>query len=192
MDIHAVAADIVAALASAQNRALSAAELAPHCSGSPEDFKAARTMLIGLKVVAEEGAGSIILRPQSGEPARRLVLVVENTAAVAHVLAALLESEGYGVLITSNLPLGLKVAKAIKVGLVVADSFANTGRAALDRLKDLRDAAHPAPVLLFTGHRDVSEKLVREAGFAGLLPKPFDIDDLLEQVSAVIEAPTAG
>ena len=44
------------------------------------------------------------------------------------------------------------------------------------------------PVLLFTAHRDLNNEQAIQAGFAGLLPKPFDIDELLERVRTAIAA----
>jgi DNA-binding response OmpR family regulator len=147
-------------------------------------------MLERWSYVAMSAAGTWELRTPAVESAR-VVLVVENTTAVAHVVAALLESEGYGVLIARTLPVGLAVAAAVPISLVIADSFATTAREALDRLSGLRQASAPAPVLLFTGHRDVAEPAVLAAGYAGLLPKPFDIDDLLERVGRAIDGRAA-
>ncbi len=132
-------------------------------------------------------SGGVRLAERRRTVERPVVLVVENTAAVAHLVAALLESEGYEILIADTPMLGLQVARAIGPDLVIADSFSGTARDALIRLNDLRLAAAPAPLLVFTAHRDLDEPSVRQAGYAGLLPKPFDIDDLLARVAAAID-----
>jgi DNA-binding response OmpR family regulator len=115
-------------------------------------------------------------------------LIVENTSAVAHVAAALLESEGYGVLLATTLPPAEAALACAPIALVIADSFAATAHAAVERLRALRQVAGAVPVLLFTAHRDLDDQQAQAAGFAGLLPKPFDIDELLARVRTAIDA----
>lgn len=185
MDAYVLAAELVAELGASAGRSLTCAELAARTGADEADVTNACTMLSSLGRAEQTPDGGYRLRT-GADGRRRLVLVAENTSAVAHVLAALLDSEGYGVLIARSLDLALRVVSATRVDLVIADSFANTADAALKRLTELLHAAAPAPVLLFTGHRDVAEPAVRAAGFAGLLPKPFDIDDLLVRVAEAI------
>jgi CheY-like chemotaxis protein len=187
MDSNVIAAEIVAELGSVPARTLSTDDLAARLRRTPAEVLGACELLAawGRLTIAEDGEVSLGHARAPG--ASRLILVAENNVAVAHVLAALLEGEGYGVLIALTLALATSVVRTLPLDLVIADSFAPTAAAALRLLAELRDLARPAPVLLFTGHRDVPEAAARAAGYAGLLPKPFDIDELLARVDAAIE-----
>ncbi|MHB8574957.1 MAG: response regulator [Dehalococcoidia bacterium] len=195
MQTNTLAAEVVARLATAPDGVCAVEVLAKDCGRSVAETGVACELLERWGVLAgvvTDGLYGVALPP--GKPAVPLpiVMVVENTAAVAHVVGALLESDGYHVLIASSLPIGLGVARALRLSLVIADSFSGTGRQALERLRELREAAEPAPVLLFTAHRDVGEEAARAAGYTGVLPKPFDIDDLLMRVADVLKAEPAG
>jgi CheY-like chemotaxis protein len=187
MQTNAVAAELVALLAAAPDRAWTHADLARESGRSIEEVAAACALLMQWGLLTQVDSGELALSPADGE---RLVLVIENTASISHVVGALLESEGYRVLIAASLDLGRRVVDAVRPALVIADSFAATARQALERLAPLREAAAPAPVLLFTAHRDADAASVQAAGFGGLLPKPFDIDDLLARVAAAIAQPS--
>lgn len=136
----------------------------------------------------KSGSGAVALASDSLRATAPLVLLAENTSSIAHVVDALLDSDGYRVLLAGRLPLALKLALAIPFDLVITDSFANTATVAVQRLAALRDAVRPAPVLVFTAHREFTDELAQLHGFAGVLPKPFDIDELLNRVAGVIAA----
>ncbi|HLZ71743.1 MAG TPA: response regulator [Dehalococcoidia bacterium] len=186
MDTHVIAAEVAAELGSLPERRLPLSDLCARLERPLSEVAAACEVLRSCGIVASCDGGVPALAARGERRGSRLVLIAENSAAVAHVLAALLEGEGYGVLIARTLGLAEGVLRATSVDLVIADSFAATAAAALTRLAALRDLARPAPVLLFTGHRDVPELAARAAGYAGMLPKPFDIDELLARVGAAI------
>lgn len=187
MDSNVIAAEIIAELGSDPAGALPQADLAARLRRTRHELAAACALLTRCGRLSVDEAGVTTLLRGHGLGAARLILVAENSVAVAHVLAALLDGEGYCVLIARTLALATNVVRAISVELVIADSFAPTASAALPLLAELRELAAPAPVLLFTGHRDVPESAARASGFAGMLPKPFDIDELLVRVDAAIE-----
>src|SRR5581483_3321278 len=187
MDSNVIAAEIVAELGSAPARTLSRHDLAARLQRPPSEVMGGCNLLAACGYLSSDGDGQVALLHGRGHAVSRLILVAENSVAVAHVLAALLEGEGYGVLIARTLALATTVVRNVPVDLVIADSFAPTAGAALLLLAELRDLARPAPVLLFTGHRDVPETAARAAGYAGLLPKPFDIDELLARVDAALQ-----
>jgi CheY-like chemotaxis protein len=186
MHERALAAEVIACLASDPGRVWAIIDLAAECGRSVAQVAAACGLLSRLGMLDQSVSGGVALGERRRWHDRPVVLVVENTAAVAHLVAALLDSEGYQVLIASTTALGGQVAKAIAPDLVIADSFSATARDGLVRLLDLRLAAAPAPVLVFTAYRDIDELFVRQAGYAGMLPKPFDIDDLLARVATAI------
>jgi CheY-like chemotaxis protein len=184
MSLQSVAADVLACLADA-TRSLTVAELAARTGTTAEDVATACALLSEWRLLHSDSEAAFALsghRPRGSAP---LVLVVENTASVANVLAALLETDGYRVLLAGALPTGMAVLRAVTPAVIIADSFSSSSTEALQRLQPLLRAGAPAPVFLFTGHRDVSEETARAAGFAGILPKPFDIDALLARIAAV-------
>ncbi len=190
MDTHVIAAEVVAELGADSARVLRLSELCVRLERPLPQIAPACELLRDCGVISTGDGEAALLASRQGRSDSRIVLIAENSAAVAHVLAALLEGEGYAVLIARTLGLAVGVLRATSVDLVIADSFAPTAGTALERLAELRDLARPAPVLLFTGHRDVPETAARAAGYAGMLPKPFDIDELLARVGAAIEGRT--
>ncbi|HEY7294567.1 MAG TPA: response regulator [Dehalococcoidia bacterium] len=186
MDTHVIAAEVAAELGSDPDRAIGRDQFGARLHRTPAEVAAACELLRACGCIATDESGLTRLIPRERLSELRLVLIAENSTAVAHVVAALLEGEGYAVLIARTLDLAVRVVRATAVSLVIADSFAATASAALQRLAELRDRARPAPVLLFTGHRDVPEAAARAAGYAGLLPKPFDIDELLARVDSAM------
>jgi CheY-like chemotaxis protein len=186
MHESALAAEVIASLASEPGRVQAIDDLAASCGEPIAAVASACALLMRVGLLDSTTSGGVCLPVEKQRSERPVVVLVENTAAVAHLVTALLESEGYHVLIADTLAVGVQVALAICPDLVIADSFAATARDALDRLGGLREAADPAPTLVFTAHRDVDETRVQAAGYAGLLPKPFDIDDLLARVSREI------
>ena len=187
MDAQTLATLVLAELSRSDQTPLGRAALAAACNASERAIDAAITLLLDLELIQTDG-DAIVARGRSAHTERDVLLIVENTSAVAHVAAALLESEGYGVLLATNLPPAEAALACAPIALVIADSFAATAHAAVERLQALRQVAGAVPVLLFTAHRDLDDQQAQAAGFAGLLPKPFDIDELLERVRTAIDA----
>ena len=191
MDAQTLATLLLAELCRRDAHSAPVAELAAACSANERAVAAALALLRDLALV-DESDGVATLRAPAGRAERETVLIVENTPAVAHVAAALLESEGYGVLLAQALPPAIDMLRCVAVSLVIVDSFASNASSAAERLQPLLAVAGAAPVLLFTAHRDLSLDEARAAGFAGLLPKPFDIDELIERVRAAIDEARGG
>jgi CheY-like chemotaxis protein len=181
MDAQTLATLVLAEMSRSADAPVARATLAAACAASDSDIDRAITLLLDLGLI-EEQDGAVRARGRAASTTRPVLLIVENTAAVAHVAAALLESEGYGVLLSSTLLPAEKALRVAPIALVIADSYAPTARAAIARLQPLRERAGTAPVLLFTAHRDLDSAEAVANGFAGLLPKPFDIDELLALV----------
>jgi CheY-like chemotaxis protein len=191
MDAQTLATLLLAELCRRDPHMASIAELAAACAADERAINAALALLRDL-LLADEAEGVVTLRAASEAATRETVLIVENTPAVAHVAAALLESDGYGVLLAQAVPPALDALRCAAVSLVIVDSFASNASSAAERLRPLLLVAGRTPVLLFTAHRDLSLAEARAAGFAGLLPKPFDIDELLERVRTAIDEARAG
>jgi DNA-binding response OmpR family regulator len=121
------------------------------------------------------------------------ILVVDDDEATREVLLELLSLEGFTVSPVNNLEGALALLAARSFDLVLTDSFLRSFReAALVEVRELVAAAGTTPVLLLTAHGEAKYLDAADYGLAGLILKPFDIDNLVAEVRAVLapeEAP---
>lgn len=132
---------------------------------------------------------------------RKNVLVVEDDAALSELVSEVLTDAGYHPLVISD---HARIAETIDTWrprcVLLDGEAASTGAT-----RSWRDAAalrrtHPTlPVLLFTADGDAESEVragrsyrSRAAGFAGIVTKPFLVEDLVESVKSAIDgaAPT--
>ena len=118
-------------------------------------------------------------------PAPVRVLVVDDDAALRALVAEALGDEGYAVLGVPDgrAALALLAAPPPGLALVLLDLQLPGGDGAVAAVVAAARCrpAPPAPVLLFSAAPD-AEAHVGSLGAAGLLAKPFDLDDLLAAV----------
>ena len=127
---------------------------------------------------------------------RRSVLIIDNDRDVSEIVRAVLQDEGYDVAVLSDLS---PDAIAAAVGVHEPDAVLLDGNSDLGFGNSWVEAAHlsqrdrKVPVIMFTAHvPDVTEARLaetarsREAGFAGVIAKPFDIDELLATVARAV------
>ncbi|HJP70914.1 MAG TPA: response regulator [Candidatus Limnocylindria bacterium] len=121
------------------------------------------------------------------------VLCVDDDRDLAEVVQAVLVDEGYAVsclysLEDDALPRALG---RLEPDVVLLDSGSELEYGpGWDIAAGIRHRGRPVPVVMFSAHRiDTNEARegvtdrAREAGFAAILPKPFDLDDLLAAVA---------
>ena len=109
------------------------------------------------------------------------ILVVEDDEGILSTLELVLVEEGYRVVTAADGAAALDIVERQKPALILLDmkmpvmdgwAFARA----------YRDKPEPrAPVLVVTAARDAAQR-AKEIGADGYLPKPFDIDDLIELV----------
>ena len=125
-----------------------------------------------------------------GEPR---VLLIDSDADVTDVVVAILTDEGYRVS-SVNTTDHDAIAAAVnrhEPDCVLLDSAARPGYGqSWDEAVYLRNRERPIPTVMFTAHnidaREASERTserARAADFAAVLPKPFNLDQLLEAVA---------
>jgi DNA-binding response OmpR family regulator len=129
-------------------------------------------------------------RPVCPTPA---ILVVEDDPDIRAMTCEVLRQVGYRVVPVATHEAAHAALHATRVALVLADT-ADAGTSAHDHwatLDALRAAAVPAPVVIFTAHSP--ERFADHAarGFAGLLAKPFDLDELLGMVRCMVRGVSA-
>ena len=104
------------------------------------------------------------------------VLVVEDNPVNLELVAALLESEGCGVILAETADVSLRLAVTEGPDLIVMDIQlpGMTGHEATRRLK-ANPATAAIPVVALTAHAMRGEEVrAREAGFDAFLTKPID------------------
>jgi signal transduction histidine kinase/ActR/RegA family two-component response regulator len=133
--------------------------------------------------------------PTASAPAsRRKLLLVEDNDDSARALKNALEQLGYVVALAHNGPVALNVARTFDPDVVLMD----IGLPVMDgwelarRLRELRGAAHNAPVVAVTAYdRDVDKQKSTDAGFAEHLVKPIDLSKLQEVVESLPLRPSS-
>jgi DNA-binding NtrC family response regulator len=113
------------------------------------------------------------------------ILLVEDEATIARVTEIVLRGEGYDVETVSSQEKALERLADPSIGIVIADTDRG-GASNLGGSVPLLDAAGGRPVILFTAHH-FSGLAVSEAGFAGYVRKPYDIDDLVRTIDRVLQ-----
>jgi CheY-like chemotaxis protein len=113
-----------------------------------------------------------------------LILLVEDDSGIRDSLAELLESEGYAVVDARDGAEGLERLGELTPTVIVLDLHMPVmdGRQFLVHLR--RDRSRCAiPVLLMTGSNP--EAAARHLAVQAILPKPFELDELLEAVRRI-------
>ena len=125
----------------------------------------------------------------SGDPTggarSRTVLVVEDDAAIGHMLITLLGAEGYRPVLVADGALALEAARVERPAVITLDlSLPNVdGLEILDRLDGSTDEA--VPVVVVSAYTKRLTAWHRERT-AAVLEKPFEIDALLRSIATAI------
>lgn len=137
-------------------------------------------------------------QPVSGPQPQRTVLVVEDDAVVRGLVVTLLDEAGYKAVTLSDHRLIPEAVERWKPSVVLLDGELDAAGARLSWADALAiRAQHPSlPVLLFTGDaatiaeaRTGTSDRSRAAGFAGVVRKPFIVDEFLATLANVVTTP---
>lgn len=130
----------------------------------------------------------------SAPPASRLarnrrphVLIVEDDRAIREIVSVLLSEEGYEVANAERPEAALDALRHEDYDLVVTDLFGGTTDAGLAAVRPIVECAAPAPVVVCSGH-EITPDQARSAGLASVLPKPFELDQLLNCLATQLSA----
>ena len=136
-----------------------------------------------------EGIGVYRLNPKGVrtdelDPHQR-ILVVDDADALRRLMQIILEDEGYVVIATAVQADAVALLREVAFDLVITDSFSSHPSGAFINSAVLLAAAEATPVALFSAHRMELEP-AQAAGFRDLITKPFDIEELVQQVRTLL------
>ena len=114
------------------------------------------------------------------------VLVVEDDAKVGKFLVRVLREEGYVVDWCRDGAEADKQLSALDYGLLVLD-WMLPGLDGLSIVRDVRKRGSDVPILMLTARGETRERVLGlEAGADDYLAKPFDVDELLARLRALL------
>ena len=128
-------------------------------------------------------AGPIRPRKPPEDVAGLRVVLAEDDATMRHLVALALRRDGFEVLEVADGHALARVADAVaadelQICLVISD-IRMPGKSGLAALPILRQSATAPPVLLITAFGDAAtHEAAERLGAAGVMDKPFEIDDL--------------
>ncbi len=128
----------------------------------------------------------MITMPASAAPPR--LLLVEDDEDTRAILEALLHDEGYAISQAPSPREALDLLHEQVFHLLLTDLAASAAGDPLRSVAELRAQAQPTPIGVMTGWK-VSLEAVQRAGFACLIRKPFDIDDMLATIASSLRVP---
>jgi DNA-binding NtrC family response regulator len=110
------------------------------------------------------------------------VLIVDDDASLRLLCRVNLELEGYHVLEAPSVAAAEDAVAADPVDLFLLDVHIGADDG-LALMRSLREREHHAPVVLFTGSATLDSVTIAEAD--GVVPKPFQLEQLLDVVRAL-------
>lgn len=114
------------------------------------------------------------------------ILVFNDTQEILELFEEILGQEGYEVILYSYAITDMPAIQRIKPDLIILDlifGFEKSGWQMLQKLKMVRSTANIPVIVCTAATREVREiEGYLQAKGVGLIPKPFNIDDLLTEV----------
>lgn len=143
-----------------------------------------RTSLVCIRMRSDRGSARAT--PPFVEATGATVLIVEDRRAVREVVMRAFAEQGYSLTIATTGPDAVEAALSSEVHLMVLD-LGLPGLDGLDVIRTLREQHFTAPILALTARGTVDDRIAGlDAGADDYLSKPFDVDELLARVRALL------
>lgn len=113
----------------------------------------------------------------------KCVLVIDDDPAILEVIQIVLEDEGYTVCTDDGMQPAHYVGHPFDLVLLDIWMRGIDGRTIARQLKD---AQHPAKVILMSAHSDAAQT-VQETDVDGFIAKPFELDELVTLVNRYLQ-----
>lgn len=127
--------------------------------------------------------------PPASEPRRQTILIVDDEEDIRDSLKALLESsvEGADVVVAAHGQEALATLRSTQIDLVISD-YKMPGMNGLELLGAIGRAAPHTPRILVTAFPDleIAIRAINEAGIENFFTKPFDPDQVVNVVRALL------
>lgn len=118
----------------------------------------------------------------SGSPR---VLIVEDDQDTQDILGTILSEEGYEVSLAASPQEAISLLDEQVFHFILTDLFTQSADDPLGSVAALRAQAQPTPIGVMTGW-NVSIEAVQRAGFACLIKKPFELDEMLATIASCL------
>ncbi|HXR66994.1 MAG TPA: response regulator [Ktedonobacteraceae bacterium] len=114
------------------------------------------------------------------------ILIADDDSGITEAVKLMLEDEGYSVDTVSSSAEIKNMSQELPAVLVL--DIWITGEDGCDICKYLKsqETTSQLPIILFSANKDI-RRIAQEAGADDFLPKPFDIDELLQKVQRFID-----
>ena len=113
---------------------------------------------------------------------RAHILVIDDEPAILDLTAQALRDDGYRAVTLAGHAEAVRHLAAFRFDLILADSAGAGVADPWAALEAVRAAAGDTPVLIFSAHDPALFADFAARGFAGVIAKPFDLDQLAETV----------
>lgn len=114
------------------------------------------------------------------------ILVVDDDQSILLTLQDILSAEGFPVRVARDGKEGLQSAVQDPPALIVLDLWMPT-MSGQEMVKQLRSDGYTIPVLIMSAI-NAGDQIARELNAAGFIPKPFDVDRLLDEVDRLLQS----
>ena len=121
--------------------------------------------------------------PRTAEVAKKRVLVIDDDLPLRGMLAAALRKHGFQVLLAGDGAEGQRAMNIHHPDVVLLD-LAMPNVNGWDFLQRLRETGHigKTPIIVVSAHLRVDPQAVLQMGVSAILPKPFNLSDLINLI----------